>query len=299
MNDARENVRPFETIDERDLHAYVDGLLDEQRANQFQAYLRRHPEAKAKVHDYLEQNRLLGEIFKKQNQGAVPLRLLSALNQPVNSAWPRVGKVAAVLALCVASAGGGWWGASHNQVAWSEQDSDLAAFIDQVALTSQPPSDALASQPVVSTLEAPVNPLGWPADTVAGSLQAPNLAPQGYTFEQQRLLMNDSQAFLEFAYTDASAKTLKFYVKTRWPDEAALVRVVQTQDQSIAYWQEGPFTYAMSGAFEREYLAQLAQWVRAAMTPMAPEPVMAEPFAIHAPDVLQSAHQPLPVRALP
>ncbi len=58
----------METISERDLHAYVDGLLDEGRCAAVEAYLVERPAVAARVADYKRQNRLLRRLDRKAAQ---------------------------------------------------------------------------------------------------------------------------------------------------------------------------------------------------------------------------------------
>lgn len=56
------------TISERDLHAYVDGLLDEERCAAVEAYLTERPAEAARVADYRRQNRLLRRLGRNASQ---------------------------------------------------------------------------------------------------------------------------------------------------------------------------------------------------------------------------------------
>jgi anti-sigma factor RsiW len=112
------NIRPFDTIDERDLHAYIDGHLDARRRQQVEAYLARNPEMSAEIQDYMTYNQLLGEAGSAIEQAPVPPHLLNTLNRtaPVrNNRWAPATKAAAVVALCCLSAAGGWSSAVQMQ----------------------------------------------------------------------------------------------------------------------------------------------------------------------------------------
>ena len=56
------------TISERDLHAYVDGLLDEGRSAAVEAYLIERPAEAARVEDYRRQNRILRKLGRRAAQ---------------------------------------------------------------------------------------------------------------------------------------------------------------------------------------------------------------------------------------
>lgn len=56
------------TISERDLHAYVDGLLDEGRCAAVEAYLVERPTEAVRIADYRRQNRLLRRLGRRVDQ---------------------------------------------------------------------------------------------------------------------------------------------------------------------------------------------------------------------------------------
>lgn len=293
MNKTLDNILPMETIDERDLHAYVDGFLDDQRARQFEDYLKRHPELRAQVEDYLQQNRLLREAFEPQGNDPVPLRLLSVLNRPVKNIWPNVGKIAAVFVLCVVSAGGGWWGAHQNAVMMSEEDGMVGQFLHQVALNSKKPFEAMSVQKLEINADNQADPLNWLTQKVALEMQAPNLAEEGYSIQWRRLVTRESQEFVELTYANVAGDTIKLYMKTRWQKEAPTLEFVQKVDQSIAYWQDGPLVYALSGSFDRDRATKLADLIRTSMgRGPAAGPMPSEDLQIRPPQTLQSVQQP-------
>jgi anti-sigma factor RsiW len=78
------DVKIFNGIKERDIHAYIDGHLDPARARLVEAYLERHPEIATEVRDYVESNQLLKQAYTPTEEEEVPARLVSALNRPVS-----------------------------------------------------------------------------------------------------------------------------------------------------------------------------------------------------------------------
>lgn len=260
------NIQPFETIDERDLHAYVDGLLDDHHAHKVEKYLNRHPEKATEMEDYIEYNKLLSKAYEHATVEPVPQRLLSVLNRSVINVWSAVGKVAAVLVLCALSAGGGWLGAYQSGGVISKEDGMVRNFLHQVALNTKPPFEAMPVQKLDINAGTQTDPLNWLTQKVALEMQAPNLTKVGYTLERRRLVTRGSQEFVELKYTKSSGDAIKLYMKTRWEKEAPIIEFAQKEDVSIAYWQEGPLVYALSGALDHNRAAKIADLVRTSMT---------------------------------
>lgn len=256
MTTINDNIQPFETIEERDLHAYVDGLLDDQRARKVEEYLKRHPEKAAEIRDYMEYNQLLRKIYERETDEAVPQRLLSVLNRPVTNIWPMVAKTAAVVLLCVLSAGGGWMSAydsASGNRAVTKEDGMVRNFLHQIAMNTEDPFEAAPIEKLNINTGTQADPLNWLTQKVALEMQAPNLTQAGYTLDSRRLVTRGTQEFVKLKYVNSSKDAINLYMKTRWEKDAPTIEFAQNDGQSIAYWQEG-----------RWFTHSLALWIRAA-----------------------------------
>lgn len=270
MTTVNDNIQPFETIDERDLHAYVDGLLDDHRARKVEDYLKRHPEKAAEIGDYMEYNRLLRKIYEREADEPVPQRLLSVLNRPVTNIWPAIARSAAIVLLCAFSAGFGHMSASYNRVSDSrtttKEEGMVHNFLQQIAMNADAPFEAAPVKKLNINTPAHTDPLNWLTQKVALEMQAPNLTQAGYTLDSRRLVTRGKQEFVELKYVNSSRDAIRLYMKTRWEKDAPTIEFARNDGQSIAYWQEGPLVYALSGALDQNRAAQIAQLIRSAMT---------------------------------
>lgn len=269
MTTVNDNIQPFETIDERDLHAYVDGLLDDQRARKVEDYLKRHPEKAAEIGDYMEYNRLLRKIYERESDEPVPQRLLSVFNRPVTNIWPVVARSAAIVMLCLFSAGLGHISAYKrvsNSVAVTKEEGMVHNFLQQIAMNADAPFEVTPVQKLNINTPVHTDPLNWLTQKVALEMQAPNLTQAGYTLDSRRLVTRGKQEFVELKYVNSSRDAIRLYMKTRWEKDAPTIEFAQNDGQSIAYWQEGPLVYALSGALDQNRAAQIAQLIRSAMT---------------------------------
>lgn len=266
MTRTNNNIQSFERIDERDLHAYVDGLLDDHCAAKVESYLKRHPEKAAEAQDFIEYNKLLRKAYEHEADGDVPQRLLSVLNRPVTNMWPALGKVAAIIVLCALSAGAGWMGAYSGGGVISEEDGMVHNFLHQIAMNNESPFEAIPVQKLGINKGKQTDPLNWLTQKVALEMQAPDLTQAGYTLKRRRLVKRGSQEFVELKYTNSSRDAINIYVKARWETEAPTIEFAKKDNQSIAYWKEGPLIYALSGKLERNRAEKIAKLVRGSMT---------------------------------
>ncbi|WP_281300489.1 MULTISPECIES: hypothetical protein [unclassified Iodidimonas] len=287
MTTSNDKIQPFEVMDERDVHAYVDGLLDGPRASKVEAYLKRHPDKAAEVEDYMEYNRLLRQAYEHAADEPVPQRLLAVLNRPVRKMMPTIGKVAAVFALCALSAGGGWLGAYHSGDIVSSEDGMVRSFLQQVALNAEPSFEAMSVEKLEINSSHQTDPLNWLTQKVALEMQAPNLTQAGYMLQGRRLVTRGPQEFVELKYTNSSGDSVNLYIKTRWEKEAPTIEFAQKESQSIAYWQEGPLVYALTGSLDRTRAAKIAELVRNSMTDVPDHSPHVQDVQIIAPKLAQ------------
>ena len=266
MSQFDDNVQSFESIDERDLHAYVDGLLDAQRTRQVQEYLKRHPDKYQQVADYRQYNELLRQAHQAAAQEPVPAGLLSIIHRPRQSHWSSITRTAAVGALCVASAAGGWLAAIHSNSGAHGANGLVQNFLQQIASNASAPFESMAVKTLNIQSAGQTDPLNWLTQKVALEMEAPNLIAAGYTLQSRRLITRGAQEFVELTYVNSSGDAVMLYMKTRWEKDAPTIEFVQKDNQSIAFWEEGPLVYALSGALDRDRAVRIAELVRSSMT---------------------------------
>lgn len=261
-----DNISSFENITDYDLHAYVDGQLDVRRRKTVEAYLDRHSDAAARVRDYMAYNDLLKQAHDGIADEQVPHRLMSVLYRTRKSIFPVMMKTAAVLALCLVSASGGWFSAQQSQPAgqvMAAADNDVVGrFLQQVSLnTLQKPDEMLDINAGIKT-----DPLNFLTQKVALEMQAPDLTAAGYSIQGRRLVTGGEQEFVELSYGNGAGETVKLYMKTRWDKEIPDIKFNRQNNHGIAFWQEGPLVYALRGDMNETEATRLADLIRVSMT---------------------------------
>jgi anti-sigma factor RsiW len=101
---------PRFAITEIDLHAYADGLLDDdpRRKRAVAAFLRGHPDAAERVESYAAQNSEIQRLYAPVLDEPVPARLQAALHRRTGIAQGPWLRVAASVAVIMAAAASGW-----------------------------------------------------------------------------------------------------------------------------------------------------------------------------------------------
>jgi anti-sigma factor RsiW len=239
---------PADPIGERDLLAYVDGLLDPARRQAVEAQLAADPAAAARIADFAAQRTALRSLYDPVLDEPVPPRLAAVLDRPDRRLAPALARIAAVVALTAGAFGGGWWLRGPD---------------------APPPSPALAS---FLTQTATATPAAWAAlpttDAAGGAAAlaaAPDLGRYGYTLVGRSRAADAERPVerLDYAGPDGRRLTL-FLGALPWQ------RITPTPlaGGDGLYWAEGPHLYALTGEDGR--LSALAAAIREQLSPPTP-----------------------------
>lgn len=245
------------TIVETDLHAFVDGELDQAAQADVEAWLADHPEDAAKVHAWRLQKKQFHASFDDILEEAVPLEMKNTLTRrPTFSRLPSWRSMAAALALFIAGAAAGW-GLNDYRAGWSPDDRNFvrqavgahAVFVSEVL------------HPVEVGAEQEAHLVGWLSKRLGQPLRAPRLVSSGFQLMGGRLLAEENRPAAQLMYEDDSGRRVTLYVRSGRQGADTAFRFVAEQDMSAFYWKDGPLAYALTGRMPRADLLELARVV--------------------------------------
>lgn len=237
-------------VSDDDLHAYLDGHLDPQRAAAVERHLAAHPGDAERVNAYRHLNDLLHEQFDGVLEETLPPRLTRL---PANDrSWPWL-RVAAAVAW-VALGGVIGWGlhgvqpAPGNGVLLARQ-----AAVAHVVYTPE------VRHPVEVPADQESHLLAWLSKRLGGPVRAPHFGPLGYELVGGRLLPAAEGPAAQFMYQDGRGARLTLYVRKNAADNAETAfRFAEEGKVKVFYWVDGPFGYALSGEIGRDELLRAA-----------------------------------------
>jgi anti-sigma factor RsiW len=238
------------TIEEADLHAYVDGEIAGQRCAEISAWLAAHPAEASRVAEWRRQKEEIRATFAGVGEEAVPERmqaLLRAARPPRR--WPAMGSIAAGLAMLVAGAVAGWVLNGHF----------ASPSLAERALVAH----KVYSAEVRHAVEVPASDsdhlTAWLSKRLGRSLVIPDLSPQGYTFLGGRLLAAEDSPAAQLMFEDQAKKRLTlFLVADGAPGESGF-RIEEHGGILTCYWIDRDFGFAIAGEIERDKAMQLAE----------------------------------------
>lgn len=251
-----------QTVDENELHAYVDGQLDPQRRDAVEAWLAIHPEAAQRVAEYQQQNLALQKMFDPVVAEPVPDAMIAPLhrNGIMGSkiyASPFL-RVAAMTAFMVI---GGIIGYTIHDRVPVMQPTQIANFSQQAVIAHVVYTPEVL-HPVEVSAEQEAHLSRWLSKRLGTKLNVPHLAPMGFNLIGGRLLPGETGPAALFMYENTQGKRLTLYVShvDEEVSETAF-RYDKRDGVSVFYWIDGSMGYALSGEVDKQQLLNAADKV--------------------------------------
>jgi anti-sigma factor RsiW len=243
-----------------ELHAYVDGQLDDARRREVADYLAGHPEAARRVDAYRRQKEALRKLLDPVLDEALPraLRAPRPTRRLVHVAWAS----AAAVLLAVGCALG--W--QLRGMAPSDAMTDIA--VAQQAAVAHAVFTPQRRHPVEVKADEEAHLVSWLSKVIGAPLRAPHLSDLGYALVGGRLLSAPEGPAAQFMYEDAKSRRITLYVvrNPRWHGKAEF-RFAERDGVSVFYCIEGTLGYALTAEMARPELFDVAQAVHRQLGP--------------------------------
>ena len=239
------------TVNEDDLHAYVDGALDPVRRLQVEAWLAAHAEDAQRVAEWTEQNRALHAAFDSILNEPLPLDLVRAAAGRSRMA-PRWRGIAAAIVLAATGASGFFIGRQSVEpvlIAALPRDAALAHVVYSPEQRHPVEVDAAHAEHLTA----------WLSKRLGTQLAAPDFTTQGFELLGGRLLSGGEGPVAQFMYEDAGGQRVTLYVRrTRDQSDTTAFRHARENDVEVFYWIDQEMGYALSGKIEHASMQRLA-----------------------------------------
>ena len=251
-----------QTVEEHELHAYVDGQLDPQRREVVEAWLADHPEAAQKVAEYQRQNQAMREMFNPVMEEPVPDTITvpsrrNGINHSEINARPLL-RVAAMAGFMFI---GGIIGYAVHGQAPVIPPSQMANFSQQAVIAHVVYTPEVL-HPVEVSAEQEAHLSKWLSKRLGTKLNVPHLAPMGFNLVGGRLLPGEKGPAAQFMYENTQGKRLTLYVShvDKKVSETAF-RYNKKDGVSVFYWIDGSLGYALTGEIAKQQLLDAANEV--------------------------------------
>ena len=236
------------SLDDTDLHAYVDGALDAARQAEVERYLAAHPDAAAKVAAYRAQNAALHARYDALLTAPIPQKLLTRR---------RIGRPALAAAMTFLTLGAGVLGWTLRGVV------PVPVPLAQQAASAYVVYAVEKRHPVEIGADAEEHLVQWLSRRLGHSLTAPRLQSDGYTLMGGRLLPAEGEAAALLMYANRDGERLALYVRKFDDNTDTGFRYARENGVGVFYWVDRSLGYALVGRASRDELLTLAHRVHA------------------------------------
>lgn len=223
---------------EADIHAYVDGRLDEVSHRRMQAWMRIHPDRAECMRGWQRDAQELQAAF-----GDLPSEALGAvsLHAPRRRRSWRIAAV--VVSLFLAGNIGGLAGWQLRGVS-QESPAPMADAVQAYRLFVL---DRGAPLDVTQTAAGTVH--AWMNQYLPGAAPLPDLSPSGFHIVGARLLANTGGAAAMVVYQNGAGESVSFYARSPDPGARPIPRGARHEGSfAVDYWSSGGYNYALVGA---------------------------------------------------
>lgn len=242
-------------ISESDLHAYVDGQLDDARATEVSDYLQAHPAELERVRAYAAQKQAIrAALYQWSAQAESPLTrfLAQRLERKMSrrSHWSWFRHAAAMLLLV----GSGWWGHHIYQEYVEDRVPDFVEDATGAYLVFS--HDRF--RPVEITAAAKETMVSWFSRQLGEPVLVPDLRPLGLELIGGRLLGTNMGPLAQLLYQDREGRRLALSIS---PDEAGVdeaVTITELNGVTVGYWRDDELAYALVAETTGEQLMAIA-----------------------------------------
>lgn len=240
------------TIENNQLHRYVDGDLSDAETERVGEYIENNPDAREIVNQYRLINQRLDEIYSDNPSRPIPARLLLAASSQKRFTVSRIAASLLWLGL------GGFIGFSIQQNSIEDQTfrplpveaaNAHAVYVPEV----RHPVEVNASER--QHLNA------WLSKRLDRPISAPDLRKAGFDLIGGRLLPDGHRAAAQFMYEDVNGERVTLFIRQAGNDEQSSFLHAESNGLGIVYWVDNGLAYAITAAASREQLTNAAEMV--------------------------------------
>lgn len=239
---------------EEELQAFVDDRLNPARRAEIADWLEAHADEAERIRALRAQRDAIEDAYGPLLDRPVPERLRAGVHTRADTG--PVWRMAAMVALVVAGAVGGWF-ANDVLGAWQSATADLT----REAVRAHSLFTREKRHAVEVGADEQAHLVAWLSRRLEAELVAPNLEAEGYRLVGGRILpARDAGPAAQFMYeTGEGGNRVTLYIEQDQLSPKAAFEFSEHDGVSAFWWQDGPLAYVLIGEAPREDLLGLAR----------------------------------------
>ncbi len=257
------------TINENQLHAYLDRCSPESERAAVESYLSEHRDEAERLRDYQQQNLALKALFNPLLYEPLPEQLLSltvappaeTVKAPRRTLWRwSLQRLAAGLLIALVGGAAGWQ--AHDRFPATETLAGSSVPLPRQAAIAHAVFTPDVRRPVEVSGQQEEQLVAWLSKRLGTPVKPPKLGALGYELVGGRLLPGNIGPVAQFMYQDSSGQRLTLFLSTEnTSNQDTAFRFAQEGPVKVFYWIDGKFGYALSGTLDKGELSRLASAV--------------------------------------
>jgi anti-sigma factor RsiW len=247
---------PGRPIAEEDLHAYVDGVLDEERRAAVERYLQTNAETAERVAVYAAQRNAVRAVLSGRARDPIPPNLnLGRLLEERLRRRRRPWRAAAAVVLAVGvGAGAGWFAGRRPANGIDALAQEAAASYVVYAADKRRPVEVWATQKDDLTR--------WLTNRLNRPVSPPDLSSLEYQLLGGRLIATSHGPAALFMYENPRGVRLAIYVRPMLVGQTTPIEPTDVRDVDGCTWIERGVGYSLVAAEPYDKLEELARLAR-------------------------------------
>jgi anti-sigma factor RsiW len=246
-------------ISDADLHAYVDGQLDQNKQQEIERFLAENSDKANEVAGWQRQNETLQALYNNVADEPLPNRLNPhTIAQKQVKQWRNIQSIAAMIALFVLGSVAGWF---SNEIVSEKQTIVAERPMVQRALLAHAVYSVEVQHPVEVRADNEQHLVSWLSKRLKTPLKAPKLKSKGFSLIGGRLLPGDEEVAAQFMYEDNQGRRISLYLIRNQKQQASSFRYASFKGMSAFYWHDDQVSYALVGNVSRDRLSVLSHEV--------------------------------------
>ena len=238
-------------VSETDLHAYLDGELEQPRRDAVEAHVAVQPEDAARLAAYARINDALRAHYDEVLEEPMPARLTT--RPPY--VRTRVLRYAAALGWLALGGLAGW---QFHGIQTREDRAAPPAWARRAAVAHIVYAPEVR-HPVEVGADQEEHLVAWLSKRLGTPLRIPHLNGIGYSLVGGRLLPGEQGPAAQFMYQDAQGQRLTLYVRTnREQSRETAFRFAQDGQVRVFYWVDRGLGFALSAELDKDELLRVA-----------------------------------------
>lgn len=250
-------MKDDKTVNDAELHAYVDGQLGHDQRCEMEQDLDNDPQAREKLEAYQDINQALHRLYDPVLEENIPARLL-----PASSRKHRYLVAAASLFFFIFGSLFGWQARLNLDLADTRSSSTDLNLV-QPAVFAHSVYAVEVAHPVEVSARQHKQLDKWLSRRLKTTLTAPDLTRDGYQLIGGRLLPStEDRMAAQYMYENHNGNRITLYVRRgKWDHESTAINYSQQKGYSMFYWTEDDMGYALTSALKKDQYQNLAKEV--------------------------------------